>query len=241
MAVGTREIKPERISGSLIHYAKQHLPLLGRQSNFQNGNHVSHGSTISAPSEADQRTLLEELVELLPIQKSVTPTSFLLRLLRTSMILHASPSCRERLEKRIGVQLDEAALEDLMIPNMGYSVETLYDIDCIQRILDHFMLLNHDSVDSSNCVVDEGQLVGGSCPLTPITMVANLVDGYLAEVAPDVNLKLPKFLSLAAAIPDYARPLDDGIYRAIDIYLKVHSISLLLLLTLVMYQSEPSR
>ena len=53
-------------------------------------------------------------------------------------------------------------------------------------------------------------------------MVAKLMDGYLAEVAPDTNLKLPKFQALAAVVPDYARPVDDGIYRAIDIYLKVH-------------------
>jgi len=53
-------------------------------------------------------------------------------------------------------------------------------------------------------------------------MVAKLIDGYLAEVAPDVNLKLSKFLSLAAAIPDYARAIDDGLYRAVDIYLKAH-------------------
>lgn len=58
--------------------------------------------------------------------------------------------------------------------------------------------------------------------LTAITMVANLVDAYLADVASDVNLKFQKFQSLAAAIPDYARPVSDGIYRAIDIYLKAH-------------------
>jgi len=60
--------------------------------------------------------------------------------------------------------------------------------------------------------------------LTPITSVAKLIDGYLAEIAPDINLKLPKFQALASAVPEYARPLDDGLYRAIDIYLKVHSI-----------------
>jgi hypothetical protein len=57
--------------------------------------------------------------------------------------------------------------------------------------------------------------------LSPIAMVAKLMDGYLAEVAPDANLKLPKFQALAAVVPDYARPVDDGIYRAMDIYLKV--------------------
>ncbi|XP_058110050.1 BTB/POZ domain-containing protein At1g30440-like [Magnolia sinica] len=53
-------------------------------------------------------------------------------------------------------------------------------------------------------------------------MVAKLIDGYLSEVAPDVHLKLLKFRSLAGVVPDDARLLDDGLYRAIDIYLKAH-------------------
>ncbi|KAF2295735.1 hypothetical protein GH714_033768 [Hevea brasiliensis] len=219
--VGSNGMKPEKVVGSLMYYARRHLPLLGRQSSIESGNHATPGSTISTAADADQRNLLEELVELLPDQKGVTPSKFLLRLLRTAMILHASPSCRENLEKRIGSQLDQAALEDIMIPNIGYSIETLYDIDCVQRILDHFLLVDRDD-PSSNYIAEEGQLMAGSHSLTPTTMVANLIDNYLAEVAPDVNLKLTKFRSLAAVIPDYARPLDDGIYRAIDIYLKAH-------------------
>ncbi|CAK7325455.1 unnamed protein product [Dovyalis caffra] len=221
LAVHSNDMKPERVAGALMCYAKRHLPLLGRQSSIESGNFSAPGSTISATSEADQRNLLEELVELLPDEKGVTPSNFLLRLLRTAMIIHASPSCRENLEKRIGAQLDQASLQDLLIPNTGYSAETLYDIDCVQRILDHFMLVYRDD-PPSNYVVDEGQIMEASHSLTPITMVANLIDSYLAEVAPDVNLKLAKFQSLAAVIPEYARPLDDGIYRAIDIYLKSH-------------------
>jgi len=53
-------------------------------------------------------------------------------------------------------------------------------------------------------------------------VVGKLLDGYLAEVAPDGNLKPAKFQSLADALPDYARLFDDVLYRAIDIYLKAH-------------------
>ncbi|GAV62504.1 BTB domain-containing protein/NPH3 domain-containing protein [Cephalotus follicularis] len=222
LAVESRGINPERLAGAVIHYANKHLPLLGRQASFKNGNCAAPVSSIYTSSNAGQMNLLEEIAELLPDQKGVTPTKFLLRLLRTSMVLQASQSCRENLEKRVGAQLDQAALEDLLIPNTGYSVETLYDIDCVQRILDHFMLVDQDVNDHSSCIVDEGQLAGGSHSLTPMTMVANLLDGYLAEVAPDVNLKSPKFQTLAAVVPDYARPLNDGIYRAIDIYFKSH-------------------
>ncbi|XP_070030180.1 BTB/POZ domain-containing protein At5g03250-like isoform X2 [Nicotiana sylvestris] len=224
LAVSARGMTPERIAGSLIFYAKKHLPLNGRQSNFQKHNGAVPGSTLPAASDADQRTLLEEIVALLPEQKGFIPTKFLLRLLKTSMILDASKSSRENLERRVGAQLDEAALEDILIPNMGHTVETLYDIDCIQRMVDHFMMADQDEIEpTSNELINEGQLVGGSHSLAPLTIVANLVDGYLAEVAPDTNLKLTKFNALASAIPGYARPLDDGIYRAIDIYLKAHS------------------
>ncbi|KAG7028021.1 BTB/POZ domain-containing protein [Cucurbita argyrosperma subsp. argyrosperma] len=222
LSVEAKGLKAENIAASLIHYAKKNIPLINNQSSFNDMNHVGSGATISTNSEVDQRVLLEEIVGLLPSVKGVTTTNFLIGLLRTAMILHASPSCREILEKKIGSQLDQALLVDLLIPNMGYTVETLYDIDCIQRILDHFMYIYHATTASSPCIVEEGQLVGGTDTLTPLTMVASLVDGYLAEVAPDVNLKLPKFHSLAAVIPDYARSMDDGIYHAVDVYLKAH-------------------
>ncbi|KAK1396437.1 BTB/POZ domain-containing protein [Heracleum sosnowskyi] len=223
LAVGSRGMKPERISRSLIFYAKNNLPLIGGQLNSEKGNRAGPQLNLSASSEADQRILLEEIVELLPDQKGVIPTKILLKLLRTSMILHTSQSVRENLEKRIGAQLDQAVLADLLIPNMGDSVETLYDIDCIQRMLNHFITVEKDVADTpSNCLVDEEQLLGIPQSLTPSTMVANLVDSYLAEVASDVNLKLPKFQSLAAVLPTHSRSLDDGIYRAIDIYLKAH-------------------
>ncbi|CAN1174265.1 BTB/POZ domain-containing protein At5g03250 [Linum perenne] len=212
-------MKPEKVAGALMSYARRYLPLLGRQSSFQNVKQDALGSTIKTTPQADQRNLLEEIVELLPEQKGIAPTKFLLRLLRTAILLHASSSCQENLEKRIGLQLDQAALEDLLIPNVEYSAETLYDIDCVQRMLDHFMFVDRDDIPTSNDYVLNDQ---GSRSLTPVTLVANLIDNYLAEVAPDVNFKLTKFHSLAVLIPDYARPIDDGIYRAIDIYLKAH-------------------
>ncbi|KAK7279642.1 hypothetical protein RJT34_24698 [Clitoria ternatea] len=221
----SRHMKPKRIAGSLVYYARKHIPLLGNQTVSQNGNSSAFKSTLSSPSEADQRNLIEEIVELMPNEKGITPTKFLLGCLRTAMALYVSSPCCASLEKRIGAQLDEADLEDLLIPNIGYSMETLHDIDCVQRMLDHFMIVEHDVIDSStsNDIEEERHLVGGSQPLTsPMTKVANLIDCYLAEVAPDVNVKLPKFQSLAAVIPDHARSLDDGLYRAIDIYLKTH-------------------
>lgn len=47
------------------------------------------------------------------------------------------------------------------------------------------------------------------------------MDAYLAEVARDTNLPLAKFQILVELLPEFSRPSDDGLYRAIDTYLKV--------------------
>lgn len=53
--------------------------------------------------------------------------------------------------------------------------------------------------------------------------VAKLVDGYLAEIARDPNLPLSKFVNLAELVSNFSVPSHDGLYRAIDMYLKVIS------------------
>ncbi|CAL9065033.1 BTB/POZ domain-containing protein At5g03250-like isoform X1 [Musa acuminata AAA Group] len=223
LAMKSKGMKPDNIAGSLMHYAKMSLPGLSRQSGFQDSaDCFSCTNSTAIQSESDQRVLLEEIVELLPMERGVASSKFLLGLLQMAMIIHASPSCRENLERRVAEQLEDAELEDILIPNLGYSIETLYDIDCMQRILDRFVSFNQPEDITSPGIVDEGELMANAVALTPVTMVAKLMDGYLAEVASDVNLKLPKFQSLAALIPDYARQSTDGIYHAIDIYLKSH-------------------
>lgn len=56
--------------------------------------------------------------------------------------------------------------------------------------------------------------------------VAKLLDFYLAEVARDSKLPLAKFQSLAEALPEGSRLCDDGLYRAVDTFLKVCVIPL---------------
>ncbi|KAJ8546540.1 hypothetical protein K7X08_032614 [Anisodus acutangulus] len=217
-AMGSQGVKQEIVAGSLTYYAKKYLPGLNRRQTSSESSNLRI-APVSSLSEEDQKLLLEEIDHLLPMQKCLVPTKFLFGLLKTALILRASPSCISNLEKRIGMQLDQATLEDLLMPNFSYSMETLYNVECVQRILEQFLAMDQGTGGESPCSIDDDEQLMG---LTPITMVAKLIDGYLAEVAPDVNLKLPKFQTLAASVPEYARPLDDGLYRAIDIYLKSH-------------------
>ncbi|MFS7917771.1 putative NPH3 domain-containing protein [Helianthus anomalus] len=40
------------------------------------------------------------------------------------------------------MQLDQATLEDLLMPNISYSMETLYNFECVLRMVQHFMAID---------------------------------------------------------------------------------------------------
>lgn len=206
----------EIIETCLIQYAKKFIPGISRTTR------KSSSSSSTIPTEQDQRQLLETVISDLPNEKTVhsatNTTRFLLGLLRTAYILNASEACRLKLEKKIGSQLELASLDDLLIPSYSYLNETLYDVDCVERILGFFL---HELEEKSATRID-GEEVNTSVKNAALMLVGKLIDGYLSEIASDANMKPDKFYNLAIALPDQARLFDDGLYRAVDVYLKAH-------------------
>ncbi|GFZ19521.1 phototropic-responsive NPH3 family protein [Actinidia rufa] len=177
-----------------------------------------------------QRAIIEAIVSLLPTQsrKSTVPMAFLSSLLKSAIAASASTSCRSDLERRIGLQLDQAILEDILIPanSHGNNHNPMYDTDSILRIFSIFLNLDEDD-DEDNHLRDESEMVYDfDSPRSPkqssILKVSKLLDSYLAEVALDSNLMPSKVIALAELLPDHARIVNDGLYRAVDIFLKVH-------------------
>ncbi|GMH06450.1 hypothetical protein Nepgr_008290 [Nepenthes gracilis] len=211
LAMRERDLNPDLIENCLIHYAKKSFPEITRSNRKP--------SLSSIASEAEQRELLETIIANIPLERSSrtsTATRFLFGLLRTAHILNVSEACKATLERKIGAQLEQATLDDLLIPSYSYLNETLYDVDCVQRILGHFL----DSLEERD-VEDDGANVGHARS-PAIMLVGKLIDGYLAEIASDGNLKPERFYELAISLPDQARLFDDGLYRAVDVYLKAH-------------------
>lgn len=93
----------------------------------------------STAMEHEQRILVETIVSLLPSEKNTTSCSFLFGLLRTAIILDTTIACRLDLEKRIGMQLEQATLDDLLIPSFSYTGDTLFDNDIVHRIVVNFL------------------------------------------------------------------------------------------------------
>ncbi|WMV12787.1 hypothetical protein MTR67_006172 [Solanum verrucosum] len=168
------------------------------------------------------RPILDTVVWLLPSEKGSVSCSFLLKLLKASISLDSGETVKAELVKRIGQQLEEASVNDLLI-RAADGEGTMYDAHVVQKILEAFVMRDMDSEPQLEDG-DEIQEVRKPGILSEASklMVAKLVDGYLTEIAKDPNLPLSTFVGLAEMVSNFPRPGHDGIYRAVDMYLKEH-------------------
>ncbi|KAJ0963913.1 hypothetical protein J5N97_029035 [Dioscorea zingiberensis] len=123
--------------------------------------------------------------------------------LRVVSSLGISKECRHKLERLMGLMLDQATLDDLLVS--GHSGSSVYDVSLVLRLVRVFV-----SAEESGVSVHRMKKVG------------RLVDKYLGEISPDHSLKVSKFLAVAESLPDSARDCFDGVYRALDIYFESH-------------------
>ncbi|XP_057501447.1 BTB/POZ domain-containing protein NPY2-like [Actinidia eriantha] len=197
------------IGEALKAYAHRRLPGFGKGM-IQGGNVVKH------------RLVVETIIWLLPMEKRSVACDFLLRLLQAVIALECGEMGRKELMRRIGQQLEEATVADLFIRSPAGET-TIFDIDLVQNLVEEF--INQDKsplTDFPNENEFQEVRSPGFVSDASKVKVAMLVDGYLAEIGQDPNLPLSKFLDLAQMVSDLSRPSHDGLYRAIDMYLKEH-------------------
>lgn len=213
-----RGIRPENLAGAIMYYSRKHLPGLSRWQGGQGGKTRTVASfSLTPATTVDQRVLLESIEKLLPEKKGRSFCCFLLGLLRVALILNVSQTCKDSLERRIGMQLELATLDSLLIPTYSDS-DALYNTDCIEHIVQHFIRAESNLTAFSPSSLDQH----ASSPSSESSKkVAKLIDSYIAEIASDVNLKPGKIRALAEGLPESSRLLHDGLYRALDIYFKV--------------------
>ena len=214
-AMGRTGVRQDSIIASLMHYAQASLK--GINGKCQVWNAKLKPNPILA--EHEQRTIMEALVSLMPPEKNVSiPLSFLFGMLKMGTMLEATIACRLELERRIAFRLEMVSLDDLLIPSMK-SGDSLFDVDTVQRILINF-LQRIEEEENEDCGYESEVIASPSHG--SLLKVGRLMDEYLAEIAPDPYLSLQKFIAVIEILPDYARVIDDGLYRAVDIYLKVN-------------------
>jgi hypothetical protein len=209
--IKAKGVRHDLIGSIITHYASKWLPDLsgGDVAGKSLTNFEESPESVTA-SWMKKRFFVETIVGVLPPERDSIPCNFLLRLLRTANMVGVEPTYRAELEKRISWQLDQASLNELMIPSFSHTCGTLLDFELVIRLVKRFVNL------------DEAAKSGAAA----LIKVAKLVDCYLAEAAVDSNLSLHDFVALAGALPGHVRATDDGLYRAIDTYLKVNLLSL---------------
>ncbi|KAG2691164.1 hypothetical protein I3843_09G218800 [Carya illinoinensis] len=214
-AMGRMGVRPDSIVASLLHYAQASLKGIGK---CQIWNPARTQPT-SGMVANDQKIIVETLVSLMPTEKgSSIPLSFLFGMLRMAIMLDATIACKLELERRIALRLEMVSLDDMLIPSVRNG-DSLFDVDTIHRILVNF-LQRIEEEENEDCGYESEGI--GSPSHDSVLKVGRLIDAYLAEIAPDPFLSLQKFIAMIEILPEYARVIDDGIYRAIDIYLKAH-------------------
>ncbi|KAL8062226.1 hypothetical protein ABFX02_02G133600 [Erythranthe guttata] len=186
-----QKIPQENVAANICQYAKTWL--------FSDEEKIDENS---------QREILEALVQLLPQERDIVTCTFLFHMLRFAKFLDASSDCMNGIEQRIGKQLDQASVKDMLIPSQGYAKDEQYDTECIRRILKNFYM-HYTGPDP-----------------TGLGLVAELIDEFLIEISADIDLKMPTFVAFAdmsvAASDGLSHRTSDGIYRAVDIYLDKH-------------------
>ncbi|WJX76908.1 hypothetical protein P8452_60272 [Trifolium repens] len=215
--MGRMGIRSDSIIASLMHYAQTSLKGIGKCQIWNQSRTNSSPTTI----EKDQRTIVETIVSLMPIDKSssIIPLTFLFGMLKMAIMLGATIPCRLELERRISLRLEMVSLDDLLIPSLQ-SGDSLFDVDTVHRLLVNFLQRIEEEETEDYGYESDGI---GSNGHGSLLKVGQLIDAFLAEIAPDPCLSLQKFIALIEILPDYARVIDDGLYRAVDIYLKAHT------------------
>ncbi|KAF9624307.1 hypothetical protein IFM89_009215 [Coptis chinensis] len=227
------------IGDALKIYASRWLPNISKDGYISKREKSNPDTDSFEELTSKHRFLLESIISLLPMEKGSASCSFLLKLLKAANILGASSAAKMELARRVGFQLEEATVTDLLIPSLSQTDETLYDVDIVITILEHFMLQGQSpptspprakfgferrrsrSAENVDFEFQEGRRSSSASHSSKLK-VAKLIDRYQQEIAHDVNLPLSKVIALAEAIPDFARIDHDDLYKAIDIFLKSH-------------------
>ncbi|CAA3016092.1 BTB POZ domain-containing At3g22104-like [Olea europaea subsp. europaea] len=155
-------------------------------------------------SSSEKRKFIDFLINFLcSLDGSFFSFRSLCNMLQASFSLEITKSSMKKLECLIGSRLDEATLDDLLVPSRP-KMSHAYDVNLVIRFLKMFLEESRKNLATRL-----------------LKKVSRLMDLYIAQVAPDPQLKPSKFRALVFALPDSVRDSHDRLYEAMDMYFLV--------------------
>ncbi|KAE8707499.1 60S ribosomal protein L8 [Hibiscus syriacus] len=149
--------------------------------------------------------IMEVIINLMSlVDRSYLSCKLLFDIYRVASSLKISKLYKSILENLIGLQLEQATIDFLLVP-APQKKHYMYDVNLVLRLVNAF----------------QNEL---SCCQSPVRLqkVASLLDSYLVEVSADSYLNPSKFAELVLLLPGSARESHDRLFQAIDIYLQIH-------------------
>ncbi|KAK9132979.1 hypothetical protein Scep_012507 [Stephania cephalantha] len=156
-------------------------------------------------------TLLQGILDLLPTEEKaskVTPVGFYLALLSKAITLDIRSDSKTKLQGLIASMLHLASVDDLLYPGIEKEyISSSVQFSTMETIVS---MCISSSIDTDNTPSDK------------MSIVAELWDKYLSNVAFDTTMSVEKFMNLIEHIPISYRRTHDHLYRAINTYLVGH-------------------
>ncbi|PKU83641.1 BTB/POZ domain-containing protein NPY2 [Dendrobium catenatum] len=146
-----KERVPEKVIGEAQRaYAYRKLPGFGK------------GSVTERNNEMKSESILKAIVGILPSEKGSISCSFLLKLQESARMLHFCENIKRDLVKKMGRQLDEAHLSDLLFPANGEE-NAMYDDEKFNSIVKEFVMIERQqpALVFYSTKIDVGKLVDG--------------------------------------------------------------------------------
>ena len=125
-AIRAKGTTPEIIGKYIMHYAERWLPGMVMEIGARGYGHGENDLQFSICCQEEeggiahsneQKAIIESLISMLPPQQEAVSCKFLLQMLKMAMLYSATPALISELEKRVGMMLEDASVNDLLIPS----------------------------------------------------------------------------------------------------------------------------
>lgn len=160
-------------------------------------------------------TIFEGIIDLLPVEEKAgmaIPVAFYFALLSRSLSLKLSKDSKIMIHEKVVSVLHLARDADFLLPEKGNklgSVGSCLEVETMERIVKMYVVGKR----KNGCQ--------GQTPLHEMSVVANLWDQYILQIASDPSLRFERFVQLIEVIPAVERETHDHLYAAITTYLLV--------------------
>ncbi|KAJ0507771.1 putative BTB/POZ domain, NPH3 domain, NPH3/RPT2-like family protein [Helianthus annuus] len=164
-------------------------------------------------AKEDVSCLLKGILDLLQIGEKgsrVIPVGFYFRLLSESLKLKLDKEYTLKLQNQISGALHMGRVEDFLLPESG-----------IDDVASSIEMTTMESIFSTYVVFHLCPNNGTPSPYNSV--VAELWDAYLTRIASDAKIHAKRFMELIELMPISCRQNHDNLYKALNIFLQVHT------------------